>query len=559
MAPNIPAAKRAGLPVDLERLTVDGDSWLSPEERYALKMHGVCAQAQPGVFMIRTRTGGVVDSDTARGLADIADEYARGWIRITTRQQVEFHHVQARDVNEVLRRIRAIGLVNRSSCGHTMRGVMSCPDAGVGLEEPFDCHFDAQATSDYILSLQPDLDTKMPQRINIGFGGCLSCREHARLNDMGFVSKVTPEGELGYELWLAGSLGKSTPTLAIKAVPFLPRREVLPAVAALFEMFVEHGDFDNPGKARLKYLMRKMGEEAFLELFFSYFEKAKQRSWPEPHHLSTPLSASLGSILACAPEDGWGGGVRPQRLPGFALVTVNVPLGDLDTEDWRLCADLAADLGDDHLHLTKNQNVMFRHVPLDAVPAIRKQLSAVGLGLEGADHSRDIRVCTGGPVCSLALTPAQKVAAELLDHPALHRNSALRIHVSGCPAACAQHQIADIGFSGSKVTIAGVSLLGYQVWLGGDVGAGNLAQVVGRVAEQDAYAITGAIVGLWEALRERGENFTTTVHRLGTETFAAQIAAVFKGQWEPGAEPANDGPIFLGKPDRRQVRMVVGA
>ncbi|HYO00036.1 MAG TPA: hypothetical protein VEU28_10220, partial [Actinomycetota bacterium] len=111
MAPNIPAAKRAGLPVDLERLTVDGDSWLSPEERYALKMHGVCAQAQPGVFMIRTRTGGVVDSDTARGLADIADEYARGWIRITTRQQVEFHHVQARDVNEVMRRIRAIGLV----------------------------------------------------------------------------------------------------------------------------------------------------------------------------------------------------------------------------------------------------------------------------------------------------------------------------------------------------------------------------------------------------------------------------------------------------------------
>jgi sulfite reductase beta subunit-like hemoprotein len=127
------------------------------------------------------------------------------------------------------------------------------------------------------------------------------------------------------------------------------------------------------------------------------------------------------------------------------------------------------------------------------------------------------------------------------------------------PAACAQHQIADIGFSGSKVTIGGASQLGYQVWLGGDVGAGSLAQVVGRVAEQDTYAITGAIIGLWEAMRERGENFTTTVHRMGTETFAAQIAAVFKGQWEPGAEPSTDGPIFLGKPDRRQVRLVVGA
>src|SRR5688572_25412997 len=125
MAPNIPLAKRSGLPVDLERLTADGDSWLSPEERYALKMHGVCAQAQPDMFMIRTRTGGVLDSDTARGLADIADEYARGWIRITTRQQVEFHHVRSREVTSVLERIKGLGLVNRSSCGHTMRGVMS--------------------------------------------------------------------------------------------------------------------------------------------------------------------------------------------------------------------------------------------------------------------------------------------------------------------------------------------------------------------------------------------------------------------------------------------------
>ncbi len=540
MTPDIPGAKRAGLPVDLNRLTAEGDDWLSPEERYALKMHGVCAQAQPHVFMVRTRTGGVVDSDAAMGLARIADTFGKGWIHLTTRQQVELHHVDARNVTTVLQRVKRLGLTTRSSCGHTMRGVMSCPDAGVGLEEPFDSYPDARATSDFILKLTPELDTRMPQRINICFGGCPECRDHAKVNDVGFVSKLEGNGELGYELWLGGSLGKSTPTLAVKAVDFLPRADVLPAVQALFEVFTRHGDFEQPARARLKFLIRRLGAEEFLQLFHDAYQQALQQSWPAPQPVSTPLSSSISSILARAPEGGWGSGVRPQRIPGWAMVTVNVPLGDLDTAEWRVLAGLAADLADEHMYLTRNQNIMFRHVRIESVPALRAAVEAIGLGLEGADQSRDVRACTGGPVCSLALTPAQRIAAELLHHPAMLRNSALRVHVSGCPNACAQHQIADLGFSGGKVTIAGSAVLGYQVWLGGDLRSNTLAQVVGRVAEGDVFAITGAIVGVWEALRERRETLTDTVWRFGLEAFQAQIAAVFRGRWEPGPEPSQN-------------------
>ncbi len=557
MAPNIPAAKRAGLPVDLERLTAEGDDWLSPEERYALKMHGVCAQAQPGVFMIRIRAGGVIETDAALQLADIADEFAKGWIHLTTRQQVQLHHVKARDVTMVLSRLRAAGLTTKSSCGHTMRGVMWCPEAGVGLEEPFDCSFDAKDAQDSILSRTPLLDTQMPQRINIGFGGCTSCRESAQINDMGFVSKINSEGELGYELWLGGSLGKSSPTLAIKAIDFLPRRDVLPAVNALFDVFTTHGDFDQPAKARLKFLIRRLGKDRFLGLFLDQLAEARRKSWPEPKHLSLPLSSSIASILAQAPEGGWGSGVRPQRVPGWAMVTVNAPLGDVDTEDWRILTTLASDLADENLYLTPNQNVMLRHVSLDAVPLIRDVLSSVGLGLEGADQSQDVRVCTGGPVCLLAITPSQRVGAELLEHPALLRNSGLRVHISGCPNACSQHQIADIGFSGGKVTIGGASILGYQVWLGGDLRLGAIAQVVGRVAQADVYAITSAIVGVWEALRERGETLTDTVMRFGLDAFQAQISAIFKGRWESGPEPAET--ITGPHPHRSYLPMAVGA
>ena len=558
MPPDVPAAKRAGLPVDLDRLAAEGDDWMTGEERYALKMHGVCAQGQPGVFMVRIRTSGVIDSDAARALAGLADDVSGGWVHLTTRQQAELHHVPARLVPPTLERVRRMGLSNKSTCGHTMRGVLSCPEAGVGLEEPFDCYPDARATADSIIARTPKLDTQMPQRINVAFGGCPACREHALINDLSFVSVLGPGGELGYEVWIGGSLGKTNPTLAVKAIDFLPRRSVLAAANALFDVFIEHCDFDDPRKGRLKFLLRKLGADRVVELFLAALGARLREEWPEPHPVSTPLSSSLASIFSRAPEGGWGSGVRPQRTPGWAMVTVNVPLGDIDSGDLRELARLADNYADEELHITRNQNVMFRHVRIEEVPVVREIVERLGMGLEGTDQARDVRSCTGGPVCSLALTPSQRLGFDLLDHPALARNSGLRVHISGCPNACAQHQTADLGFSGGKVTIGGNSVIGYQVWLGGDLRTGTFGQAVGRVSHSDVPAIVSAIAGIWEALRERGETLSDTVARLGIEAYQAQIEAVFRGRWEPGPEPAPPGPDPLAVIDLR-VPAVVGA
>jgi sulfite reductase beta subunit-like hemoprotein len=215
-APNIPAVKRAGLPVDFDRLARDGDTWLTPEDRYALKTWGACAQAQDGVFMIRCRVpGGRLTPDQARGLSDLADVYAQSWLHLSTRQNVEFHHVEARNVPAVMAAVGALGLTTRSACGHTLRNVMSCPDAGVSLDEPFDCGPDARRVSDAIVARSAELNPQMPSRINLSFGGCKLCAGHARLNDGGFESVVV-DGEPGYRLWGAGSLGVA-PFLAVKA------------------------------------------------------------------------------------------------------------------------------------------------------------------------------------------------------------------------------------------------------------------------------------------------------------------------------------------------------
>jgi sulfite reductase (ferredoxin) len=356
------------------------------------------------------------------------------------------------------------------------------------------------------------------------------------VNEAGFVS-VVRDGELGYELWVGGSLGKALPTFGFKALDFVPRARVLAAVDALLDVFVTHGNFDKPAKGRMKFLIAALGQDTVLRLFHEAFARTSGNTYPPPPKLATPLSSSLQEILAQAPEGGWASGVRPQRVPGLAMITVNVPLGDLDGDDARALADLADTVADERLYLTKNQNLMLRHVPLDRVPVIRGRLETLGLGLEGADQAVDVRTCTGGPVCALAITPAPASGWQLLRNPMLMRNSGMRLHISGCPNACVQHQIADIGFSGGKVTIHGTARLGYQVWLGGEVRGEVMGRVVGRISEADVPSIVEAIVGVWEALRTRGETLSQTVNRIGIDGFKAQIGAVFNGLWEPGPEP----------------------
>jgi sulfite reductase beta subunit-like hemoprotein len=549
-AVDIPGAKRAGLAVDLTRLERDGDGWLTPEDRYALKTHGVCAQAQPGVFMIRIRVpGGRLTPAQARDVADLADAHGESWVHVTTRQNLELHHVDARAVPPVLAGVDALGLTNRSACGHTHRNVMACPDAGLGLDEPFDCGPDARAVSAAVVRRAAELNVVLPSRLNFAFGGCPTCTHHARLNDGGFVSVVVGV-EPGYRLWAGGSLG-TKPVLAVPLADFVPRRHAVAAALALTDAFVDHGDLDDPKRGRLKFVLERMGVTAFRTAWREGYERhcaAGDLAGESLEPVDVPDPARMDEIMAVRPAGGWSPGVRPQRRPGLALVTVHVPLGDLLAGELRALADLAdlAAAGDGSIHLTRNQNVQYRDVPVDRVAALRAGLDRIGLGPEGADGSADVRACTGSAVCSLAITAAPAAGARIATGPALARNGSLRVHVSGCPNSCAQHQAADVGLAGGKVRIGGRTRLGYTVMAGADLASGQLARPLGRVADDDVDSAVDAVVGTWEALRHPGERLADTLGRVGEAAFAADVAAV-PGTFEPGPDPVPVGVSLAGQ------------
>ena len=535
-APNIPAAKRSGLVVDIDRLETDGDGWLTPEDRYALKMHGICTQLQPHMFMVRLRIpGGVMPTAHARGLGRVAARCGEDWLHLTTRQNIELHWVQDRMVPNTLRMIESAGLSTRSACGHTIRNVMASEDAGVGLDEPFDCLPDARLISDTLVARSAELNVTLPSRINITLGGSPRCRHDALVNDIGLVSVIV-EDEPGYEVWAGGSLGKA-PALAVLLTPFVRRDDVLAAVEALVDVFVAHGNFDEPSKARMKFLIETLGADRFRAAWATAFDLA--RAVPHRQMPATTIvsDADRDEILAQSPPGGWSAGVRPQRTPGLASVTIDLPLGDTCSSEFELICDLADQYGDGFITLTRDQNITLRNVPLAAVAPIRAALVPRGVFLLGEGTVAQIRACTGSSVCALGITDSPAAGRSLSTRASLCRNPTLTVYASGCPNSCAQHQIADIGVAGSKVRVNGQTVDGYQVFLGADLDSHQIGEVVGRVSETDLGPAVDAIVGTWEALRHHGETLGRTARRIGLSAFSNQVKAALDDRWADGPEP----------------------
>lgn len=535
-APNIPAAKRAGLPVDLERMALEGDGFLTADDRYSLKTYGVCPQGDDHMFMVRVRVpGGVLIAPHAYGLARLARRYGPDWLHLTTRQSIEFHWVQDRDVKQLLSDIESLGLSTRSACGHTLRNVVCSEDAGLGLDEPFDCYADARQISDTIVARSDVLNVTLPSRINISVGGSPRCREDALINDIGLVSVVV-DGEAGYELWAGGSLGKS-PRLSEKLSDFVPRTDVLAAVEAVADVFIAEGDFEHPAKGRMKFVLDKLGADGMTSMWEAAFAESKTRPHPPVADIEVLSEADRMAILSVVPPGGWSAGVRPQRTPGLALVTVDVPLGDTCGAEFELLAELAERYADGALMLTRDQDVTLRNVAVADVALIRARLAERGLRLRGEADTASARACTGATVCAVGITDSPTAARGLNDLQGLRRHPDLKVYVSGCPNSCAQHQAGDIGLAGSKVRIGGKTTNGYHMFVGEHLEAGLFGEAVGRVAEVDLDAATEAMIGLWEAVRHPGEKLGVTARRVGLDAVAAHLETVLAERWASGAEP----------------------
>ncbi len=463
-------------------------------------------------------------------LAEVAEEYSDGILHVTTRQDIQLHFVHIDDTPDLMYRLAAVGITTREACGNSVRNVTACPLAGVCPDEAFDVTPYAYASAFFLLGHK---DTQgFGRKFKIAFSGC---REHAcalaNIHDAAAIAVINEAGEQGFAFYVGGGLG-AVPHQAKLLEPFVKPVELLPLFQAVSRVFARLGEKENRARARIKFLVAKLGIEEFrrlvsLERTALPFDERWTAFLSALHaHDDQPLSPGK-ALQEGADAPGFAvwrqSNVVTQKQAGYVVATVRLPLGDLTSRQMRALASLARRFTGDTVCTTVEQNIVFRWLVEADLPAFFQDLKALGLAEPHAGTLGDITSCPGTDTCKLGISSSRGLASELEDHlrprlPALDGGvQALRIKTSGCFNSCGQHHVADLGFLGVSRNVGGRRVPHFQLVLGGqwrdNGGAYGLA--IGAFPAKRIPAVVDRITALWVKERASGETFQAFSKRVG--------------------------------------------
>ena len=502
---------------------------------------GIYGQRQPGVQMIRTKVpGGLLTAAQMRQLARIADDFGGGKGHLTTRQNIQFHFVPLQSVPDLLHLLADVRLTTREACYNTVRNVTACPHGGLHPDEPFDVQPYARRLA--FAFLHKDLTDNLPRKFKVAFSGCPEDCIATAINDVG-LRAVIRDGERGFRMTVAGGLGP-LPTEGRLLDEFVPAERIVNRVEAVIRIFNRHGNRNNKNKARLKFVLRERGLEWLRDAIDEeYAGILANGGIPMPVEVPEwfggfqPVAPPLGRgdllpIYQSASEDyrAWRQtSAHPQKQPGYTMVTVRVPQGNLTGDQMRGLAELSEQAGDSSLRFTMNQNVVLAYVPNGMLQRVYGALGRLGLNDTGADEIRDIITCPGAYSCNLGLTKTMGLGAALEPVVAKETDSAIRklkINASGCPNACGQHWIGDIGFYGNARKIDGREIPYYLMLLGGTQQEFGLA--IQSLPARLAPVAVERVLAHFKEHRRQGESFRAYVLRHKVETFRKLTADLAK-------------------------------
>jgi sulfite reductase (ferredoxin) len=486
----------------------------------------------PGMQRIKIPFGGLT-AEQMDTLADLAEEYSDSICHITTRQDIQLHFVHIDDTPDLMRRLAAVGITTLEACGNVVRNVAACPLAGVCNDESFDVTPYANALAYFLMGHKDTQD--FGRKFKISFSGCV---QHAcglaNMHDIGLVARTRVEEgkeQRGFAFYVGGGLG-AVPHQAQLLDPFVPEDELLPLAQAVCRVFARLGEKKNRARARLKFLVTRLGLDEFRRLVLEERDilPADERwtAYLDDLHCTDEQPIRPGQTLGAGPYpegfDDWRrSNVMAQSQSGYAVATVCLPLGDITSQQLRALADIARCYNGGSARSTVEQNIVLRWISQADLPALYADLVSVGLGQAGASTLVDITACPGTDTCKLGISSSRGLAAELRKRIAVrngHIDEAvknLKIKISGCFNSCGQHHIADIGFYGVSRKVGSHAVPHFQVVLGGqgqeNAGAYGLATVA--IPSKRIPEVVDRITALFVQERQAGEHFQAFVKRTG--------------------------------------------
>jgi ferredoxin-nitrite reductase len=504
-------AKRAKHPFDMwDEMRANAAAGRFPKgtDVFLHKFHGLFYVApSQDAFMLRLRLpGGVISAAQLGGVADIAERFGGGYAHITTRANLQIREIGAAHTIEVLTAIQELGLTSRGAGADNIRNLTGSPIAGIDPDELIDTRPLTRALYHYILNHREFYG--LPRKFNIAFdgGGRLGVLEDT--NDIGFAAVTVDDGHgvpagVYFRMLLGGITGHGD--FGRDSGVLLTPEETVPAAAAVVRVFIAHGDRTDRRKARLKYLLDAWG----LEKFMAEAEPLLPFKWRR-------APAAAGRPRGPVAKHGHVG-VHPQRQAGLSYVGVAVPVGYLPVAQLRGLADIATRHGSGTVRLTVWQNLIISDVPDGALAAVARDLEALGLSSTPSHIRGALVACTGNIGCKFALSNTKAHALAIGDwlEARVALDQPLNIHLTGCPASCAQIHIGDIGLLATKVDLGDDEVEGYHVMVGGGAGAERtMARDIYHSVPADAVpAKLEAMLRAYLGHRREAESFHAFVNR----------------------------------------------
>jgi sulfite reductase beta subunit-like hemoprotein len=518
---------------------LDGDEFI----KFRLKQ-GVYGQRQPDVQMVRVKLPlGGVTPDQLDAFADVIERYVplrKG--HITTRQNIQMHHVPLPDAAKLIRELGDAGLSSREGCGNTMRNVTGDPRAGTLEGELFDITPYAGAYVRYFV--RHPTTQAMPRKLKTAFAATDEDNAITKIHDMAFLPRVR-NGVRGVEVRVGGGTS-IMPRLAPTLYEFveLDNGDYLKVTEAVVRIFDRQEWLRvNRARARIKVLIDKIGMDEFRAIV----EEELEGDWVAERDFSLDgilfdhdeeANAPAGRDGRASPNgdsrEFWHfleSNVRPQRQAGFSTVEVKVERGDLAPRQLRGLAQIMRDHTGGYARTTVHQNLVLRWVRSDSLYEVWERLGELGLASAGADEITDVVSCPGTDSCKLGITSSMGLNEAIQDRVVqmnIEDKLTRQIHVkmSGCPNGCGQHHIAHIGFYGASIKVGEHTIPAYIPHIGGAYEGGDVRYGQRLKARLPAKRVPEAVerwVRFYESERTDGEDFNAFVDRVGTQEFEARV------------------------------------
>ncbi len=510
---------------------------LTPNEIAMFKWSGVYHQLQRGYFMIRLRIpGGFLTAPQLARAGELATAYGQDSLCITTRQCLQYHWIRLEDIHKILEGMKEVGILTRNACGDVCRNVVSCALQGVCPHELADTQAMVMAIADD--PVLRDEKRNLPRKHKISVSGCGSACGQALMNCEGWypVQRTDAGGNTvtGWALTAGGGLG-ALPHMASLIFKWVPEHLVIPVTRAVVESHNRFGNRRVRKYARLKIVVAEMGVEKYREQLFNILREDQVEGIEQIESAGDEVPA-----LANAPFEGES--VVTQRQPGLRTVRVLIPRSEMTGAEAVRFAAWAVEAGGGNVALTNRQNIELRDLPEAHVDALVKRIHEAGYRTRGFEYLPDIVSCVGTTLCNLAVSDTPNAYRGLMqafadDEELISAVGPLRINMNGCPNACGQHWIADIGLRGRRTRGDNGSEEGFSIFLGGRLdAAGNIATHAIDVASTDVVPAVRAMLALYLEERSEGERFGDWARRRGSESIGNSLREIIR--------PASREPVY---------------